>query len=459
MSVTACALALVLIVVKGLNYGIDFKGGTEVQLKFKKDVGEESVRKAMKELPDLALEKTQVQSFGDPKEHEFLVKIEQVSFLSNDMLAKLCKAVSDRYGKDRVKRCKRTAEGVDVVEVRLTPVTGANIPKKKADDEKVDTNTDKQSDEKEPAKADAEKQASDAGKKAEAKKSADEKDDDAAQSKTGPKQKKENTSQDTEKTNASKQVSEQSGKTSKNEPETVTKDDMLKVLQAVGMEHFQVFRMGKKEKQEFRVVFQGLAKQIEQGLEKKFGQGNVKVIRVDAVGAKVGKKLRNDGILAILYALIGILIYIGLRFDLKFAPGAVICLMHDVLITVGLFSLLNKEFTLSIIAALLTIVGYSLNDTIVVFDRIRENMAKLRGSSLPDITNKSINETLSRTLLTSLTTLITVAALFVYGGGIIHDFAFAMLVGVIVGTYSSIFVASPIMLYLNKMAEQRSGRR
>ena len=133
--------------------------------------------------------------------------------------------------------------------------------------------------------------------------------------------------------------------------------------------------------------------------------------------------------------------------NLKYAMGAIVALIHDVTITVGLFSLFNKEFTLPIIAALLTIIGYSLNDTIIVFDRIRENLRKYQKNPLEIVINRSVNETLSRTLLTSGTTLVVVVALFVLGGGIIHDFAFAMLVGIVVGTYSSIYVASPILLF------------
>ena len=132
--------------------------------------------------------------------------------------------------------------------------------------------------------------------------------------------------------------------------------------------------------------------------------------------------------------------------ELKYAMGAIVALMHDVAITVGIFSISNKEFTLPIIAALLTIIGYSLNDTIIVFDRIRENLRKHHRQSLEFILNRSVNETLSRTILTSVTTLIVLVALFVFGGGIIHDFAFAMIIGVIIGTYSSIYVASPILL-------------
>jgi preprotein translocase subunit SecF len=154
----------------------------------------------------------------------------------------------------------------------------------------------------------------------------------------------------------------------------------------------------------------------------------------------------------------------GFYFNLRFAMGAIIALIHDVCITVGVFSLTNKEFTLPIIAALLTIIGYSLNDTIIVFDRIRENTRKYHRQSYEEIINRSINETLSRTLLTSLTTLMVVVALFVLGGGIIHDFAFALIVGIVVGTYSSIYVASPVLIAWQQAMKKsvrgaRKGRR
>jgi preprotein translocase subunit SecF len=214
--------------------------------------------------------------------------------------------------------------------------------------------------------------------------------------------------------------------------------------------------------------------------------------RVEMVGPQVGEDLREKALFAMFFALLFITIYISGRFELKwilsgvvagvlmgaiyvfnlfdvsipfliaaallvtlvlfwflelkYAMGAIVALMHDVAITVGIFSILNKEFTLPIIAALLTIIGYSLNDTIIVFDRIRENLRKHHKQSLEFILNRSVNETLSRTILTSVTTLIVLVALFVFGGGIIHDFAFAMIIGVVIGTYSSIYVASPILL-------------
>ena len=174
---------------------------------------------------------------------------------------------------------------------------------------------------------------------------------------------------------------------------------------------------------------------------------NFDIRRVDTVGPKVGSELKDKSYLAALYAFIGILIYIGFRFKVKYGVAAVVAIFHDVLITMGIFVVADKEFTLTIVAAVLTIIGYSLNDTIIVFDRIRENIKGTDDkAAMPGLFNKSINETLSRTILTSLTTLIVLLALFFLGGEIIHNFALAMIIGVIIGTFSSIFVATPIVL-------------
>jgi len=166
----------------------------------------------------------------------------------------------------------------------------------------------------------------------------------------------------------------------------------------------------------------------------------------DTVGPRIGAELRRAAIWAVLAALGLILIYVSWRFQFKFAVGAVIALFHDVIITLGVFALLNLEISLAVVAAFLTIVGYSLNDTIVVFDRIRENMKIMRRENFEKLVNTSINQTLSRTVLTSLTTLIVVLILFFFGGEVIHNFSFALLIGVIIGTYSSIFVASPFVV-------------
>jgi preprotein translocase subunit SecF len=183
------------------------------------------------------------------------------------------------------------------------------------------------------------------------------------------------------------------------------------------------------------------------------------VRRQELVGPKVGAELKSKASLAIFYALLLILAYISIRFEFKFAVGAVAALVHDVLITLGLFSLTGRELSLSVIAAFLTVVGYSLNDTIVIYDRIREDRRKLYGKSFVEIVNTSLNESLSRTLVTSLTTLLVVLCLFFFGGEVIKDFAFALMVGVIVGTYSSLYVASPLVVEWEIHAEARRRRK
>jgi preprotein translocase subunit SecF len=175
---------------------------------------------------------------------------------------------------------------------------------------------------------------------------------------------------------------------------------------------------------------------------------NAEIGTGDFIGSQVGEELVNQGSLAILYAIIGILLYVTMRFEWRFSLGSVIALVHDVMITVGVFSIIQMEFDLTILAALLAVIGYSLNDTIVVFDRVRENFKALRKKSPEQVFNTSINQTLSRTIITSLTTLLVLLALFFIGGDMIHGFAFALIVGVVIGTYSSIFVASTATLSL-----------
>ncbi len=206
----------------------------------------------------------------------------------------------------------------------------------------------------------------------------------------------------------------------------------------------------KVEHQALVVSFPGLTDVVKKRLGGALGEDKFEVLGVEVVGPSVGAELRRKGILSILFSLALILVYVAFRFDLSFAPGAVLALGHDVMITIGLFCLLGREFTLPTIGALLTIVGYSLNDTIVVYDRIRENLQRYPRRDLGEVINVSLNETLSRTLLTSVTTLMAVAALMAFGGPIIRDFSFALLIGVLVGTYSSIFVASPMILFLQK---------
>ncbi len=191
-----------------------------------------------------------------------------------------------------------------------------------------------------------------------------------------------------------------------------------------------------------------LSDQAFDALKHVVAEGEANLRRVEFVGPQVGDELTEDGGLAMLYALIGILIYVAMRFEYRFAVGSIVALVHDVLITMGIFSLFQIEFDLPVLAAVLAVIGYSLNDTIVVYDRIRENFRKMRKGTAAEIVNASLNQTLSRTMMTSVTTLLVLGALFVLGGEIIHGFALALIIGVLVGTYSSIYVASTAVLML-----------
>jgi preprotein translocase subunit SecF len=229
-----------------------------------------------------------------------------------------------------------------------------------------------------------------------------------------------------------------------------TADKLRQALKPIGLENSLIQHFGPNE-----VVvrtaggtreLKGLSAGIEEALNTAYGKGNFEVRRVEMVGPKVGKDITNKAIMAIIFSWIAMLIYVAWRFEFRYAVGGIIALIHDVIITIGALSLFDKEFTLTIVAALLTIVGYSINDTIVIYDRIRENMRKGLKKDLGEIMNFSINETLSRTILTSFTVFAVLAVLFLLGGEVIHDFAFAMLVGVISGVYSTVYIASPFVL-------------
>ena len=234
--------------------------------------------------------------------------------------------------------------------------------------------------------------------------------------------------------------------------------DVRDAMDPIGMKNSVIQMIGSPEDHEFLIrtpmmneASDDVSQKIEGALGTAFGNEKVDIRRVEMVGSAVSKDLKQKGFLSLFYAGIGILIYIWWRFELKFSFGAILALIHDVVITVGIFSIMGKEISLPVVAALLTIVGYSLNDTIVVFDRIRENLKKASGSfDFASLLDNSISQTLSRTLLTSLTTFIVVLCLYLLGGSVIHNFAFAMMVGVVVGTYSSIFIASPTLLLLGR---------
>ena len=203
----------------------------------------------------------------------------------------------------------------------------------------------------------------------------------------------------------------------------------------------------------------GVTPQILNVIKQESYLGKYLVRNTEVVGPRVGSELRTKALLATLYALAGMLIYVGLRFEFVYGFAAVIAVLHDTIITVGLFSLFHKEISLTVIAALLTLVGYSMNDTIVVFDRIRENLQRGRKGDMTEIVNRSINETLSRTIMTSGLTLLTAISLWLFGGQVLNGFAFALTVGIIVGTYSSIFVASPILVFWQDFMRKRGDKQ
>lgn len=237
------------------------------------------------------------------------------------------------------------------------------------------------------------------------------------------------------------------------EPTTVA--DLRTAVAAAGYSGAQIQRFGGTEEFLIRLSTFGTTQDVPEALAASPGVGEFQVVRTEAVGPKVGSELRTRAMWAIALSFLLTLIYLAFRFEWRFGVAAIIATFHDMLLTFGFISLFNIEITLATVAAILTIVGYSLNDTIVVFDRIRENLRKKRKEDYIDTLDRSINETLPRTVLTSGTTLVTLLALFVLGGEIIRPFAFVLMLGVVIGTYSSIFVASPALL---EIEERRSAR-
>ncbi len=357
VSVVLVGISLLLWLIVGLKYGIDFSGGTELQIRFEKaEVSGAEIRDALAGLKP----EPEVQHFGmvDGK-HEYLIKLSNISFVSDEMATKIESDLKAEFSTENLRNFGHRTVGGDFLEF----VT----------DKKVDT------------------------------------------------------------------------------------EKLHKKMESYNITINNMSVEGAEGRWIHKIQLAGLSGEVLRMLSEKFGAGSTELLREDSVGPKVGAELKQKGLKSILFALVMILAYIGFRFNLVFAPGAVVALIHDVLITVGVFVILGVQFTIPTIAALLTIVGYSLNDTIVVYDRIRENLSKTKTRSLADVVNESINQTLSRTLLTSLTTLVVVVCLFVFGGGIIHDFALALLIGVLVGTYSSVYIASPVMIFIDGWIKEREA--
>jgi preprotein translocase subunit SecF len=212
---------------------------------------------------------------------------------------------------------------------------------------------------------------------------------------------------------------------------------------------------------DYQVVASGMADRIHAalmgGVEQQ-DKPDFEMRRTEYVGPQVGKQLRNRGVMALLYSMLAILVYVAFRFDFKFGPGALLAMLHDVIMVCGYYLVTRHEFNLTSIAALLTIVGYSVNDTIVIYDRIREDMAKYKGKPLAEVINIAVNDTLARTILTSGVTALSLIGLLIFGVGEIRDFAWAMLVGIVVGTYSSVYIASPLTIWLDERAAARESR-
>lgn len=245
--------------------------------------------------------------------------------------------------------------------------------------------------------------------------------------------------------------------------EDLGESDVRGAVESLDAGEIQIVRFGQAEEKSFLVKVRhiegrNMSQELKDKVQNKWP--STTVLSEETVGPKVGNELRKRGIFAVAVTWLLIIIYVGVRFDFLFSPGALIALFHDIIITAGFFVFLDKEVNLPILAAALTIIGYSINDTIIVFDRIRENLKKLPESiPLRALVDISLNETLSRTIVTSLTVLFAVLVLFFLGGGVLHDFAFCMIIGVVVGTYSSIFIASPIYLLFNHLFPSKAMAR
>jgi len=249
--------------------------------------------------------------------------------------------------------------------------------------------------------------------------------------------------------------------------QATTIDKIRSSLKAINLENSIIQQVGSEADHEYLLRtelstsdLKGLQDHISEAITGVYGKNSFDMRKIEMVGPKAGKDLRMKGLLAICLAFLGMLLYITWRYEFRYALGGILALVHDVIVSVAVFTLFQREFTLTVIAALLTIIGFSINDTVVVFDRIRENVRKSPKKNLGEVINASINQTLSRTILTSLTVFIVVVVLYFFGGTVINDFAFVMIIGVIFGTYSSIFIASPLVLLWEKyVPSKRIGKK
>lgn len=332
----------------GPNYGIDFAGGTELQLKFKSAISSGEVRKT---LQGLGYERPQVVSV-EGRTDEYIVRVREVSTLSKTTEKKIEQNLSTAIGGIEVQRIKFSPGG-DKLSVALAAAS--------------------------------------------------------------------------------------------------TPDALESALENLGVEVREVSRFGKQDEFRYEAQLVGVGDRVVEQLQTALGaKGPESPLRIEWVGPRAGEQLKEAAIKSLLYSVAFIMLYVAFRFDLRFAPGGVIAMLHDAILVVGFYVLLQKEVNLTMVAAVLTVAGYSINDTIVVFDRIRENMGRLRDKGFVDLINISTSQMLSRTVVTSLTTAFSIGAFFVWGTPVIQDIAFALLVGIVIGTYSSIYIAGPITEWIDR---------
>jgi preprotein translocase subunit SecF len=347
-------LSLISLFYPGPKYGIDFAGGTEIQLAFNGDVTSSDLRQALEEAgyarPDV------IRAEGKPS--EYIIRVGEVSSLPEEQIDKIRESAAAALGADVLREMK-VSPGGDKITLRVS----------------------------------------------------------------GP----------------------------------VNEQQLQEALEAGGAHVRSLSALSGSSDPRYEAYLVGVADELVSQLQKRFGERAPEAaLRVEWVGPKAGQQLRDAAIQSLLYAIVFIMLYVAFRFDLRFAPGGVIAMLHDALITLGIYVLLQKEVNLTTVAALLTIMGYSINDTIVIYDRIRENMVRVRDKSLRELINISTSQTLTRTTITSLTTLLSVSAFLFFGTGVVQDLAFALGIGIIIGTLSSIFVAAPITEVIDRRFFSRS---
>ncbi len=355
LSLVANAAVILWAVFHGLNFGVDFAGGTEMEVKFQREVDPAAIRKGVE---DLGFKDASVQTYGPESEHSYLIRVGRIALMTQEDVDRVEQAVQAKF-----------------------PVQG--------------------------------------------------------------------------KPNFNPEVGDKIDFEFKGTPPSL--DQLKAAVEGAGVKVREVreeagLTAGSRA---FSVITQGVQDRIERDLSARFGEARPEVQRVEYVGPAVGRELQRQGLKAILYAMALIVVYVGLRFDFRFSPVVIIALIHDAVITLGYFAFSGREFNLTSVAVILTVVGYSVNDTVVVYDRIRENQGKLKGKNLGDLVNFSINEVLGRTFLTSFATALSLVGLLLYGVGTIFDFSAAMLLGIISGTDSTWFIAAPMTIWLEERAERK----